>query len=185
MNWIRGCLWLALLLMLASFSALDDMWQVLVLPAPPAGVGPGEGAGVLYALLNIWHGLIRQLADIGLISDVTGYQIITRGFSSGDFLRAMSAFSGLIALILAMFPGNTTPTSARQGSTVADAREMGDATPASALARVTESLAQTQNQVADLLLDPQAQPVVEPLADIGRELASVHQSLESLRRHLN
>ena len=196
-NWIRGFLWLALLLAAASFTELDDQWQVMVLPPVAPGVAAGN-AGLLHDLLSVWHALIHAMADIGLISDASGHRIITQGFSSGALLRAFAALSCLVTLILSMLlskPAAVTSSSSvpaepflgsvQDGEISVRVDAVSNAITASELKEVQETLAQIQGKIADLLLDPQAQPLAEPLSEVGRELESAHQALETAKKHLS
>lgn len=196
-NWIRGFLWLALLLAAASFTELDDQWQVMVLPAAAPGVAAGN-AGLLHDLLSVWHALIHGMADAGLISDANGHRLITQGFSSGTLLRTLAALSCLLALILSMrslkpvaLTGNASVTaepflgSVQDGEISMRVNTVSNAITASELKEVQESLVRIQGKFADLLLDPQAQPLAESLSEVGRELESAHQALETAKKHLS
>ena len=148
---------LAVLLGMMSITPLAAGWQFLTLgPNPPDG-------HVLQWVIDAWRGLVALLQEGRLISSSRAVDWSTNGIGFNDFFQTMSVVFVVLGWIAAM--GARTESSADRSSS--EARE------------VAVAIGQVQHAMTNVLLDPRAQAVAEPLTDIARQLHAVGDALSS------
>lgn len=170
MKQVRVFLWIAAALAALSLTPFGDAWQVMVLPPAPVAV-PGSDTVVFVApheavfqwIIEAWQSVLKSMANTGLLSERQAARIIAHGFLMQSVLQVLAAISAAIALVFSMRGANTA------SQPLAPARE-----------QIASSLQQVQLGVTNLLLNPDAQPVAEPLADIAMRLRSAQDIVAAL-----
>lgn len=176
MRQVRFFLLLAAALAAISFSPIGDAWQVMVLP-PQAMQEASSGADATVYMapheqffrwvIDAWHSGLRNMANANLISEREAARIMAHGFSMAALLQVLSGISACLALVSSML-----------GLSVFSASHPGG------LRQISSELSEAQLAVTNLLLNSDAQPVAEPLADIGRRIQSVNDALQSFDKSM-
>lgn len=158
MNKVTVFLTLAVVLGAASITPLAADWQLLSL-----GTNVPEDHALQW-LIDAWRSLVDVLQEGQLISSSQAYDWRTNGIGVDQFLQTSSVIFVMLGWIASL--GGRTESGAGPAS--------------SEIREVAVGIAQVQHAMTNVLLDPQAQAVAEPLADIARQLHSVSDALSSM-----
>lgn len=149
---------LAVVLGVISITPLAASWQFLTLgPNPPDG-------HALQWVIDLWRALVGLLQEGQLISSSRALDWSASGIGIDDFFQTMSVIFVVLGWIAAM--GAQTESSAVRSSS--EVRE------------AAVAIGQVQHAMTNVLLDPRAQAVAEPLTDIARQLHAVGDALSSV-----
>lgn len=149
---------LAVVLGLASITPLATNWQMFSL-------GPNAPEGhALQWLIDGWRAAVDLLREGQLISAVRADDWRANGIGIDQFFQTLCVIFVLLGWIASL--GGRTESGATAAS--------------SAVREVAVGIGQIQHAVTNVLLDPQAQAVAEPLADIARQLHTVSDALSSM-----
>ena len=150
---------IAVVLGIVSITPLAANWQMLSL-----GAAAGDGHA-FQGVIDAWRGLVDGLQQGQLISSARAYDWRTHGIGVDAFLQTVAMVAVVLAWISAMgvrgatgASGTTTPVQWREAAV---------------------GIAQIEHALTNVLLDPQAQSVAEPLNDIAQQLRSVSDALAS------
>lgn len=144
---------------IVSITPLAANWQMLSL-----GAAAGDGHA-FQGVIDAWRGLVDGLQQGQLISSARAYDWRTHGIGVDAFLQTVAMVAVVLAWISAM---------GVRGATVAS----GTTTPVQ-WREAAVGVAQIEHALTNVLLDPQAQSVAEPLNDIAQQLRSVSDALAS------
>lgn len=184
MKSIRLLLWTALGFALISLTGFGDQWRVMAVAAPdwtrvPDAVpflAPHEQFSA--AMIGGWQYLVTVAADANWISGSEADRLIRQGIS----LALICGWCGIVCVCLTLYALMRRPAGSigEEINAVGVAANYGGARqPALNLSEVTDGLSQAQFSVTNLLLDPAAQPIAEPLRDISHQLQQVSTVIHS------
>ena len=184
MKSIRLLLWAALGFALISLTGLGDQWRVMAVAAPDWTRVPDAAPFLapheqfFAAIVRGWQYLVTVAADANWISGSEADRLIKQGIS----LASLCGWCGIVCVCLTLYALMRRPADPRGEEISADgvaANYGGARQPALDLREVTDGLSQAQFSVTNLLLDPAAQPVAEPLRDISDQLQQVSTAIHS------
>jgi len=130
------------------------------------------------AIIRGWQTLVTVAADANWISGSEADRLIKQGIS----LASLCGWCGIVCVCLALYALMRRPADPMGEEISADGVAVnygGARQPAQDLREVTDGLSQAQFSVTNLLLDPAAQPVAEPLRDISHQLQQVSTAIHS------
>jgi hypothetical protein len=191
---LQALLLIAAALLLISLTPWGSSWSVFVSLAP-------EWQGVPNAVPYLmpheyfvewvahgWAGVVLAISDAGLLDGTTASMLIRDGLTLAVVLRSLV----LLLLIVGWLGAVQGLRRASPETSLAEAHRvtMESVEPklgfdsgqsiGQSNAHVLETVAQQQLIVQNILLDPQAQPVSEPLMQLAQNLQGLEQEL---RRH--
>ncbi|MBU3724604.1 MAG: hypothetical protein FGM18_03710 [Burkholderiaceae bacterium] len=158
MSKVKVFLSLAVVLGLASVTPLAAGWQVMSLGLTAPEGHPLQGG------IDVWRAAVRFLHDGGLISSSRADDWRLHGIGVDHLLQTLA----VIAVVLAWIASLVVPGQSEVVTRSPEVRE------------VAVGVAQLEHAMANVLLDPQARPIAEPLTDIARQLHKVSDALSSL-----
>lgn len=155
---VKVFLSLAVVFWVISITPLAASWQFLTLgPNPPDG-------HALQWVIDVWRALVGLLQEGQLISSSRAADWSTSGIAVNDFFLTLSVIFVVLGWIAAM--GARTESSAARSS--------------SEIREVAVAIGQVQHAMTNVLLDPRAHAVAEPLTDIARQLHAVGEALSAV-----
>lgn len=149
---------LAVVLGAASITPLAANWQMFSL-----GTDVSDGHALQW-FIDAWRAVVDLLRDGQLISVARADDWRANGIGIDQFFQTFCVIFVVLGWIAAL--GGRTESGANPASS--EVRE------------AAVGIAQIQHAVTNVLLDPQAQGVAEPLADIARQLHAVSDVLSSV-----
>ncbi len=149
---------LAVLLGVVSVTPFAANWQLFSL-GPYASEMPA-----LQGMIDAWRSLVDGLQAGGLISSSRAADWKMQGISVEHFCQTIS----VVFVVLGWIAALGVQTESNESLTSLEIRE------------IAVGVAQIQHAMTNVLLDPKAQPMVETLTDIARQLHSVGDVLSSM-----
>lgn len=205
---LRLLLFFSVLCAVISITPVGDDWQVLVRLAPewtshPNGypyLMPHEV--ILQAIVSVWQGVVQAAANSGWLTDPQAAALIADGLPLNGVLQAVAAFLFvLVAFMWAVASVRGPKVASLQAKVSVQEQEpvMTMAEPVMAVSAtsispvvspsttavlstdvsVQQRLSSLELQVANLLLNPDAQPVAEELVELNRELRELSRALNA------
>ncbi len=178
---------LAAIFLAVSFTPLGAGWSVFVRLAPEWQGVPNAAAYLMPHELLVgwvadgWAGLIAGLSDAGAVTVAASSALIRDGIASEILLRSLAFLVLVIGWILSMRrPRVSSMPIAETAVELAPTRaaqESGGALQA-VISTVAARVAQQELLVQNMLLDPQAQPVAESLAELSQSLRALKADMQ-------
>ena len=152
---------LAVVAGVVSVTPLAAHWNMFSLgnPAP-------EGHALIW-VIDVWRAVVDTLAQGQVLSAERASDWRAQGVGVDQFLFGVSVVSVVLAWIAALGGSATMRAQATHAPTPTQWRE------------VAVGVSQAQHGLTNVLLDPQAQPVAEPLADIARQLEQIGEAIST------
>lgn len=161
MKKVKILLSLAVVLGVLSITPLATEWQIL-----SSGASAADGHALQWAI-DAWRDVVDWLRDGQLISSARAYDWRTNGIAVDELLQAL-ALAAVVLGWIASLGSRSEPPAAHAGPEIREA---------------AVGISQIQHAMTNVLLNPQAQGVAEPLTDIARQLHSVGDVLSSMQTH--
>ncbi len=184
---LQSSIALAAFSLVLSVTPLGAGWSVFVPLAPEWQGIPNAVASLMPHEIFVswvadgWAGVMGGLADAGVITDAAASALIRDGIASEILLRGFAFIVLVIGWIISMrMPRASSQTTTE---TVVDtAPTQAAAEPVGVVQEIVSALAtrvaQQELLVQNMLLDPQAQPVAESLAELSQSLRALKADMQ-------
>lgn len=120
---------------------------------------------MLTGVIQAWQTVVDVLQQGQVISASRAFEWHTHGIRVDDACRSVA----LVAVVLAWIAALGVYGQTAKGRT-----------PPAEVREAAMGVSQAQHALTNVLLDPQAQPLAEPLSDVARQLARASDSLSSI-----